>query len=568
MSSRIVKFGLALALLVGACLSLPAAAQSGDSLAVVPPLGRGPYPVGCSDIAQDFSRVQFGATPDNYWEGENGRYVTSLLSHPASTFVATVTLPDDRELFGPFVRQSIPYVVLVCYPTSADNPRADYVLPNGKAVPHMQAAGQSPLFAMDRARYPALLFSHGLSGSPLSADYLDAVQLLASYVYVVIAPFHGDARIANITLDNIGDVVNAILHFAEYTAMQAVRPLSLSAALDVVLANPDFASRIDANAIGGFGGSLGGESVLLMAGAQLTTSIGQSSKVVTRDPRLKAAVGYVPYFGQTILPAFGRDQNGLDNVTIPYLAIGGTLDTVAPLGPITQGVARLHHARQLVALQGVQHGFDRASAGDIFTWSLTFLGAYVLDDTLLRVRSARMIQVAGGGDDTLLIDYAEPLPPDDDQRIAVEFYNAVLDHYFITAEPAEAAMLDAGIVVPGWHRTGFAFKVHKADSLFGVPACRFSGTPGLGPNSHFFTINPAECALVKANPFWTYEGIAFKADLPSGEDCAIDRIPVIRLYNNGKGGQANHRYLTSHSEIRNTLAQGWIREGAVFCALP
>jgi dienelactone hydrolase len=565
---RILKFRFALAVLIGAWVALPAAAQSSDSLAVVPPVGPGPYPVACSDIAQDFSRVQSGATPDNYWEGENSHYVTSLLSDPASTFVASVTLSDDRELFGPYVRQTIPYVVLVCYPTSVDNARPDYALPNGKAVPHMQIAGQSPLFASDRARYPALLFSHGLSGSPLSADYLDAVVLLASYGYVVIAPFHGDARIANITLDNISDVVNAILHFSEYTAMQAVRPLSLSAALDVVLANPDFAAHMDSNAIGGFGGSLGGESLLLMAGAQLTVSIAQSSKMVTRDPRLKAAVGYVPYFGQTLLPAFGRDQNGVAPVTIPYLAIAGTLDTVAPLAPITQGVEQLKHARQLVALQGVQHGFDRTSAPDIFTWSLTFLAAYVQDDPMQRVRSARMTQVSGGGDDTLLLDYAEPLPPDPDQRIAVEFYNPTLDHYFITAEPAEAAMLDAGIVVPGWHRTGFDFKVHKSDSLAGVPACRFSGTPGLGPNSHFFTINRAECELVKTNPLWTYEGIAFKAEVPFGEDCAADRIPVIRLYNNGKGGQANHRYLTSHSEIRDTLAQAWIREGAVFCALP
>jgi len=45
-------------------------------------------------------------------------------------------------------------------------------------------------------------------------------------------------------------------------------------------------------------------------------------------------------------------------------------------------------------------------------------------------------------------------------------------------------------------------------------------------------------------------------------------VPVIRLYNDGKGGQANHRFLTSHSEIRDMLVQGWIREGAVFCALP
>ena len=34
--------------------------------------------------------------------------------------------------------------------------------------------------------------------------------------------------------------------------------------------------------------------------------------------------------------------------------------------------------------------------------------------------------------------------------VVVEYRNDALDHYFITAEPAEAAMLDAGVVVPGW----------------------------------------------------------------------------------------------------------------------
>ena len=129
-------------------------------------------------------------------------------------------------------------------------------------------------------------------------------------------------------------------------------------------------------------------------------------------------------------------------------------------------------------------------------------------------------------------------------------------------------MLDAGIVVPGWHRTGCDFKVHAADSPAGVPACRFFGAPGIGPNSHFFTIDPAECAKVQANPAWTYEGIAFRTDVPVAEDCAPDRIPVVRLYNNGKGGQANHRYVTSRGEVREMLIEGWVREGVVFCAVP
>jgi serine protease len=103
-----------------------------------------------------------------------------------------------------------------------------------------------------------------------------------------------------------------------------------------------------------------------------------------------------------------------------------------------------------------------------------------------------------------------------------------------------------------------------------LPACRFYGTPGIGPNSHFFTISADECAFVRNNdPGWTFEGLAFRADPATDVNfCPSDRVPVIRMYNNHKGGQSNHRYLTSHSEIARMLEQGWILEGPVFCSLP
>ena len=91
-----------------------------------------------------------------------------------------------------------------------------------------------------------------------------------------------------------------------------------------------------------------------------------SSKPVLTDARVKAAVGYVPYFGISIYPAFGRDQKGLDNVTLPFLAIAGTADTTAPIGPTRDGIHRLVNTHELVALQGVQHGFAAAFSDDIF----------------------------------------------------------------------------------------------------------------------------------------------------------------------------------------------------------
>jgi predicted dienelactone hydrolase len=536
----------------------------------VPPIGPGGFPVACSNVEQDFSRVAPGASVESYWEGgaPGGGYVTNLLVDPANAFVVDVTLPGDSELFGDFAGDTLRFAAIVCYPTSAANPRSNYALPNGQRVPHMQRDGDAPIFPDATTRFPVLVFSHGLGGSPLSSDYLDALTLFASHGYVVVAPFHGDARISSIDLSSLNDVVDALLHFSNYTALQSVRPFALRAELDALLRNPGFAAHVDPDAIGGFGASLGGESLLLMRGARLTVSPGLSSKTVMNDTRVKASVGYVPYFGQLILPAFGRDQEGLHDMTMPYLAIAGSADVTAPAVMTALGMSQLSGVRQFVLLAGIPHGFDARAAPDIFTWSLVFLASYVVDDPFARATSARMTSVTGGVDDQLLLDRFAPLPPGRFEALAIEYYNPALDHYFMTADAREVTVLDTQ-AIPGWFRTGYSFKVYTPDAPVGVPACRFFGKPGVGPNSHFFTILPNECADVLANPLWIFEGLVFRAEAPDAtQTCPTNRVPVIRMYNNGKGGQANHRYLTSHSEMDAMRGQGWIVEGTVFCSPP
>jgi len=575
--SRLLRIALrcvrrSIASVAGIACVMTAAAAGADSLAVVDPLPPGPYAVGCSNIEQDFSRVSAGETAQNYWEGvpdgSRERYVTQLFVDPADVLTANISVPDDPELFVDRAGQQVPNALLVCYPTTASNPRADYPLPTGNAVPHMQHGAEDPLWADPGVRWPVLLFSHGLGGSPISNDYILALTTLASYGYVVVAPFHGDPRFADVHIQNLSDLFYAALHFPTFIEMQAIRPLGTKTALDVVLGHPQYRDHVDVNRIAGFGASLGGETLLLQAGAQLTKTIGLSSKQVVNDTRLKAIVGYVPYFGQPIFPAFGRDQKGLDGLTTPFLGIGGFSDTTAPIETTVQGVLRLHGSRELLGLEGVGHFFDFPSAPDIFTWTVTFVAAHALDDRTARAQIARMVSVRGGGDDRLILDYTAPAALDPGQRDTVEFYNASLKHYFITAEPAEIASLDAGIVVPGWTRTGFDFKSWTIESGVGVPACRFFGTPGKGPNTHVFTIDVAECNKLRADPQWTFEGLAFGEETPIAQDCLPGRVPVTRLYNNGMGGAANHRYLTSHSEIHATVFAGWLVEGVVFCAAP
>src|SRR3954447_15418018 len=77
---------------------------------------------------------------------------------------------------------------------------------------------------------------------------------------------------------------------------------------------------------------------------------------------------------------------------------------------------------------------------------------------------------------------------------AIEFYNASLDHYFVTISPDEISKLDTGFFV-GWQRTGLNFKViDPASPTAGdTPVCRFYGTPAAGLDSHFYAALPSEC---------------------------------------------------------------------------
>jgi predicted dienelactone hydrolase len=371
----------------------------------------GPYEVACSNVDQDFSRLDSGEDVQSYWEGMpsvNGlpRYATDLLADPDNTLVATVTAPTDSNLYGSFAGQEVAFVVLACYPTTADNPRPDYPLPNGKVVPRMQTGSDAPLFVDASARYPVVAFSHGYTGSPLSNDYISALAIFASYGYVVIAPFHGDLRFSVLKVEDLSDAITLLLHLSDFTAMQALRPLSISAALDLVLAHPQWQGHIDATRIGGFGASMGGETMMLLGGAGLTTSYpGMSWNQVTRDLRIKAAVGYVPYFGQPFLPAFGRDQDGLDGIDLPFLGISGTADTTAPISEVKSGMSRLTGTRELVALSGVTHGFDLDSTYDIFTWTFMFLDAEVRGNPATKQQLSTMASVAGGGGDSVVIFY-------------------------------------------------------------------------------------------------------------------------------------------------------------------
>ena len=188
-------------------------------------------------------------------------------------------------------------------------------------------------------------------------------------------------------------------------------------------------------------------------------------------------------------------------------------------------------------------------------------------DTLVIDRAGRAVLAAQDDTSAVVQRYVLTAPPP--PVAIIEFRNEVLGHYFITGGIGEIAAIEAGAAGPGWSRTGLSFRAYSPNS--GVPSgalsvCRFYGTPGLGPNSHFYTVDPVECELVKRDPGWTYEGTAFYIFPPTNGQCATGTQAVFRAYNQRFAqNDSNHRYTTDAAVYVQMQAQGWAGEGVKFC---
>ena len=162
---------------------------------------------------------------------------------------------------------------------------------------------------------------------------------------------------------------------------------------------------------------------------------------------------------------------------------------------------------------------------------------------------------------------------------AVEFYNTLLGHYFVTTSASEALGIDAGAAGPGWVRTGRSFQAWSAKSTAPSDAqavCRFYSS---GANSHFYTASADECLQLRGmeaaeraetggTQGWSYEGTAFFIETPQSGQCPSGTTQLTRMYNNGfaNGEGANHRFVDDTDLQAMMVDQQWIAEGATFCA--
>ena len=156
--------------------------------------------------------------------------------------------------------------------------------------------------------------------------------------------------------------------------------------------------------------------------------------------------------------------------------------------------------------------------------------------------------------------------------VVIEYYNASLDHYFVTWLPDEIAALDAGTAIRGWTRTGQSFATYATAQAGTSPVCRYYIPPALG-DSHFFGRGTVECeATGKANPSFVLESPGFMhMYLPVAGACPAGTVQVYRVFSNRP--DANHRYLIDKTLRDQMAARGWTVEGdgpdaVVMCAPP
>jgi hypothetical protein len=143
----------------------------------------------------------------------------------------------------------------------------------------------------------------------------------------------------------------------------------------------------------------------------------------------------------------------------------------------------------------------------------------------------------------------------------VEYFHSPWNHYFITNNADEIAKLDNGTFA-GWKRTGQEFTAYALGTPGVAAVCRFFSTAFDPRSSHFYTGIASECAAVKANPSWAFEGEVFGVLLPSAAGaCPGGTVPLYRLYNAGQGAAPNHRYTTDLAVRNLMLVFGWISEG-------
>lgn len=193
-------------------------------------------------------------------------------------------------------------------------------------------------------RWPLVLFSHGLAGCGAQAVYI--TEEIARHGYVVVAPNHHDALCGKPVESrrwNPGSATQPPFLQPERWDARAHRDrlLDLQDALQRVEHDEDLGAHVDASRIGLLGHSLGGYTVLGVAGAWPDWKL----------PGVRAVVAVSP-FTEPFLA-----HRRMSALRVPVMFQGGTLDF--PITPYLRGSSGAYalspSPKFLVVLEGATH---------------------------------------------------------------------------------------------------------------------------------------------------------------------------------------------------------------------
>jgi len=146
----------------------------------------------------------------------------------------------------------------------------------------------------------------------------------------------------------------------------------------------------------------------------------------------------------------------------------------------------------------------------------------------------------------------------------IEYYRADKDHYFMTADPAEIASIDAHLSAT-FQRTGEVFFAWLNPAFAPANAsavCRFYSPLAL-IDSHFYTASASECAFVQMRwpGIWHLENAAafYVLSPDAGGNCQAGTLPVYRFFDNRV--DANHRHTVDLTVRRAMTNRKWAPEG-------
>ncbi len=238
------------------------------------------------------------------------------------------------------------------------------------------------------APFPLILLSHGTGGSAQVMAWFGTT--LAAHGYVVAAVNHpGNNALEAYTVQGF--------------ALWWERARDMSAVLDAMQEDRQFGPRIDRNRVGAAGHSLGGYTMMELAGgissyAQLATSCQATPDDVScvpppefadlrvkaealartdagfaaalagassfRDPRVRAAFAMAPALGPAFVPA------SLEAIALPVAIVAGDADAIAPVDRNARFYAgKIPHAELTIFPGGVGHY--------VFVDTCTTIGSFI-----------------------------------------------------------------------------------------------------------------------------------------------------------------------------------------------